>query len=422
MLTADTSLEDELVSHLVVDSGPLIRGCKVERIGEKIVTVPGVVSEIRDPAARQRLSVLPYELEQRNPTEASMKFVTEFAKLTGDIRSLSRVDMQVVALTYQLEVELNGSEHLRSAPSNDIKINQGFGDDNTTNLGFYIPKKFQGLSSGTTSRTSSVCEDQEIREPVFENVGLQGVLEGVDNLVIEEDGWTTVGGKFKPVETPVEEIDFEDYDIDSEEDEDEWITPSNIKEKRTEFLKHINVACISTDFAIQNMLLQIGLNVIGVDGMMIKYAKTYVLKCYGCFKICEDCTRQFCPKCGNRTLEKVAVTVDENGAKWYQKLSLKTRTTRGVRYSLPQHKGGRKGNADMPHITEDQPGKKFTLDTTVKQKVDVMSTDFVKSGSPFGMTKVDTRAFLCRPQAARRGNPNEVRRKTGNRKKKNNDH
>jgi len=413
--------EDELVSHLVVDSGPLIKGCKIERIGEKIVTVPGVVSEIRDPATRQRLSVLPYDLEQRSPTEASMKFVTEFAKLTGDIRSLSRVDMQVIALTYQLEVELNGSDHLRSAPSNDVKINQGFGDDNTTNLGFYIPKKFQGLSA-TTSRTTSLCESEE-KEPVFDNVGLQGVLEGVDNLGIEEDGWTTVGGgKSKPAGfTPIEE-DFEDYDIDSEEDEDEWITPSNIREKRTEFLKHINVACISTDFAIQNMLLQIGLNVIGVDGMMIKYAKTYVLKCYGCFKICEDCTRQFCPKCGNRTLEKVAVTVDENGAKWYQKLSLKTRTTRGVRYSLPQHKGGRIGNAAMPHITEDQPGKKFTLDTLVKQKVDVMSTDFVKSGSPFGMTKVDTRAFVCRPQAARRGNPNEVRRKTGNRKKKNNDH
>lgn len=42
--------------------------------------------------------------------------VVEFAKKTGDIRELSRTDLLVLALTYTLEVEANGSGHLRTEP------------------------------------------------------------------------------------------------------------------------------------------------------------------------------------------------------------------------------------------------------------------------------------------------------------------
>lgn len=40
----------------------------------------------------------------------------------------------VIALTYDLESSLNGTEHLRKSPVNTIKVNQGFGDDQITNL------------------------------------------------------------------------------------------------------------------------------------------------------------------------------------------------------------------------------------------------------------------------------------------------
>lgn len=46
--------------------------------------------------------------------------VTEFSKKTGDYPSLSATDIKVLALTYQLELEHVGSQHLRTQP--EIKV------------------------------------------------------------------------------------------------------------------------------------------------------------------------------------------------------------------------------------------------------------------------------------------------------------
>lgn len=43
-------------------------------------------------------------------------------------------------------------------------------------------------------------------------------------------------------------------------------------------------ACVTTDFSMQNVLMQMGLNVISVDGMLIRAAKQWVLRCMACFK------------------------------------------------------------------------------------------------------------------------------------------
>ena len=55
----------------------------------------------------------------------------------------------VIALTYDLETSLNGTEHLRKSPVNTIKVNQGFGDDKITNLaGKNLSVKFDSIKSG----------------------------------------------------------------------------------------------------------------------------------------------------------------------------------------------------------------------------------------------------------------------------------
>lgn len=46
--------------------------------------------------------------------------VTEFSKKTGDYPSLSATDIKVLALTYQLELEHVGSQHLRKEP--EVKV------------------------------------------------------------------------------------------------------------------------------------------------------------------------------------------------------------------------------------------------------------------------------------------------------------
>ena len=37
--------------------------------------------------------MLPIEIEERTPSDSSLKFVLDFAKQTGDIRSLSNTDL-----------------------------------------------------------------------------------------------------------------------------------------------------------------------------------------------------------------------------------------------------------------------------------------------------------------------------------------
>lgn len=42
--------------------------------------------------------------------------VIKFARATGDLQSLSNVDLKLIALTYSLEAQIHGSSHLRNAP------------------------------------------------------------------------------------------------------------------------------------------------------------------------------------------------------------------------------------------------------------------------------------------------------------------
>lgn len=87
------------------------------------------------------------------------------------------------------------------------------------------------------------------------------------------------------------------------------------KELDSDFLeqKSVIVACLTMDFAMQNILKQIGLNVVALDGKIIKQMQTYILRCYACYKTTSIMTKIFCPSCGNKTLKRVAITLNEEG-------------------------------------------------------------------------------------------------------------
>jgi RNA-binding protein NOB1 len=93
------------------------------------------------------------------------------------------------------------------------------------------------------------------------------------------------------------------YDDPSDEDdgEGEWITPDNVgyhKSKALDLLPSakgkgkgkakddevIGVGCMTADFAMQNVLLQMGLNLVSTDGKKIERVKTWTLRCHACFK------------------------------------------------------------------------------------------------------------------------------------------
>jgi len=90
---------------LVVDSGAIIKHSAFSTLHNaagSYYTVPAVLDEIRDAKAREHLDNLPFELQTRVPTPEAMKVMSDFSRLTGDYRSLSSVDMQVLALLYDL--------------------------------------------------------------------------------------------------------------------------------------------------------------------------------------------------------------------------------------------------------------------------------------------------------------------------------
>lgn len=118
---------------MVVDSGPIIKQDVRNLMGKATtyVTTPSVLREIRDSKARQHLehSVLPLlDLKVREPSDKAIQDVIAFAKQTGDYAGLSTVDLQVLALTLDLEREgnlTNGNtnlDHIRTTPKRKIGL------------------------------------------------------------------------------------------------------------------------------------------------------------------------------------------------------------------------------------------------------------------------------------------------------------
>jgi len=86
------------------------------------------------------------------------------------------------------------------------------------------------------------------------------------------------------------------YEDPSDEDdgEGEWITLANValhKSKTLQLIpaqgganRKVVTGCMTTDFAMQNVLMHMGLSLVGVDGKKIDKVKTWVLRCHACFK------------------------------------------------------------------------------------------------------------------------------------------
>src|SRR5204863_8948762 len=110
------------IHTIVLDSGPLIRNVPpistLLAQSHALLTTPDIISEIRDPDARNRIVTLyiPF-LTQRTPRPQSLKFVADFARQTGDMAVLSKRDLGVLALAYEVECERNGGDwRLRRVP------------------------------------------------------------------------------------------------------------------------------------------------------------------------------------------------------------------------------------------------------------------------------------------------------------------
>lgn len=428
-----------VVEHVVADAGAFLKKAQLQDIGKNIYTLKEVVNEIRDKQTRRSLAFLPYKLNFKEPFPEYVRFVTEFSKKTGDYPSLSATDIKVLALTYQLETENVGDSHLKKEP--EVKVNVcstlRHPEAPVDIAGFHLPSKKLSEKAGACQspappQSSTASESAEFNSFLFWRNPLPNIEADLLELLSAE----TVPSADSPGKESVElssgghgggsseggsSSNGESDEDDDDDDDGGWITPSNLKQVQLdvgngESPADVKVGCLTTDFAMQNVLIQIGLHVLSLNGMLIKHSRNYILRCHACFKTTTNMNKVFCPHCGNKTLKKIAVTINEDGnLQMHFSKNPKVLNPRGLRYSLPKPQGGK--HASNPLLVEDQQFPQQRLSRKARQKTDVFNPDYLAGGSPFAENDIYSRAANLQLRDAhtgggrRRTNPNAARKK-----------
>lgn len=261
-------------------------------------------------------------------TECVVFLVIQFAKKTGDYSVLSHADLCVLALTLALDTrekerkEKEEAERAEAAEASHVQ-------DASEN-------KEQSTAPTTEQQDESVHE-----EPNAPNDAPQDILAEEPPHLSSEDKHSDDDAEREPLDVvlePIADSANAPFSVDAKQDtstaaplfddpsdeddgEGEWITPDNVEMYKSRALElfptpdrseafttvsakkrqgrrrrkelneipdtaaeQIAVGCMTADFAMQNVLLQMNLNLVGVEGRRIDKVKTWVLRCHACFK------------------------------------------------------------------------------------------------------------------------------------------
>ncbi|KAL4958957.1 rRNA-binding endoribonuclease [Aspergillus stella-maris] len=394
------------VHTIVLDAGPILKNnpplSTLLATCEELVITPSVVSEIRDPDARQRVETmyLPF-LKQRSPSPKSVALLAEFARKTGDRAVLSRTDLEVLALAYEVECERNcGDWRLRSVPGQ---------------------KQVNGKPPAKLAEANAEKQPEEPTETEenTENSAVEKVAEELEATILDANKEESLAKASAETESQPQEAATEDDSTsqdtqneaepeneegeeDAESDGGEWITPSNLKKRQARDEnssasaapepKVMQVATMTTDFACQNVLLQMNLNLLSTTTLQrIKHLKSFIKRCHACFSTTKDMSKQFCPRCGGDTLTRVSCTTDANGQfKMHLKKNMQW-NNRGNVFSVPKPVhgsangkwkggGGKGGWGTQLILAEDQ--KEYTKASAeqgrqLRRERDLMDEDYL---------------------------------------------
>lgn len=455
------------VHTIVLDAGPILRNdpaiSTLLATCDELVTVPSVVAEIKDQNARSRFetSWLPF-LRLKTPSPGSVKVITDFARKTGDFAVLSKPDIHILALAYEIECQRNGGDwRLRRAPGQ-----KGMnGSPPKKQDGAICEPKLMGEGLGVQHRLPSTIPGTSAREETLRATILQGVIphcEGpsrqqpIDaemastadnmkklNLVSHDIQQNSLINNHKSESSPLgssaPETDQTNMlhhtntttDLSSPESSESegWITPSNIKQHQAKDMDSstepisesttMEVATITTDFAMQNILLQMNLHLLSPALQRVRNIKNYILRCHACFSTTKDMAKQFCPVCGKPTLTRVSCSTSQSG-----KFSIHLKKNmqwnhRGDRFSIPKPapgaangkvgsgKGGGKGGWGQELIlAEDQKEHLRAMNTQSRKKdLDLMDEDYLP-----GILTGDRRRSGGRPKIGGGRNVNSKKR------------
>uniref|UniRef100_A0A8C9Y0M5 NIN1 (RPN12) binding protein 1 homolog n=1 Tax=Sander lucioperca TaxID=283035 RepID=A0A8C9Y0M5_SANLU len=337
--------------------------------------------------------LLPYTLNFKEPHPEHIRTGDRVSKKTGDYPSLSATDIKVLALTYQLELEHVGYQHLKKEP--EIKVNiqttQRHPETPVNVAGFHFPAKVLNSKKNKPKQT----DRDEFNSFQFWREPLASIDDGLLDLLVSLS-WTQTPrrlgghgrGRRRGVDhaSNIQQVKMESGD---------WTAPADV-----------TVGCLTTDFAMQNVLIQMGLHVLSVNGMLIKEARNYILRCHAALsETTSNMSKVFCPHCGNKTLKKLAVTVTEDGPTHTHTHTLTNSSLWAFQHSLPLPRGGKHSN--NPQLVEDQSFPQQRLSRKARQKTDVFDPDYVAGGRAANLQIRDGQSGGGR----RRTNPNATHKK-----------
>jgi len=417
----DQPTPEKPVHTLVLDTGAIIKNepsvSTLLSKADQLITVPAIIAEIKDAVTRSRVETLlmPF-LTVRSPSPAAMQFVTDFARRTGDLAVLSKPDLQIIALTYELECErLGGDWRLRRAPGQK-GLNGPFPEG--------VVKGGTGVKTESEAKAEVESEQQTVPEVAKADEAETGAEKAEDVTETVEQPKAEAEGSATPITAEAQQGEIAQKDVtealaqtsisdntpteptqdapaneeDSDSDSEGWITPSNLKQKQAEDAapagadaypqKKMAVAVLTTDYAMQNVILQINLNLLSVQMMRIRHVRSTVLRCQACFLVCKEMNKQFCPRCGKPTLTRVSCSTTNTGE---FKIHLKKNfqyNSRGDRFSIPKAvhgasngkvKGGGKGGwGNGLILAEDQKEYERAITTEKRTKErNLMDEDYL---------------------------------------------
>ncbi|ORX43231.1 hypothetical protein BCR36DRAFT_336195 [Piromyces finnis] len=372
----------DTVVSLVLDSAPLIKRINLFSMAQKFYTIPEVIAEIRDKQAREQLENSLVDIQVKVPSEEALNAVIKFAKKTGDLATLSNTDLKVIALTWMLEKEAGNLENIRTEPiKSQVKYGKQKGNKKAQ-------KKEEKESANTEAKESTENKEGEDDLGVFnEQIDWENEFGNIEDKEFESDYEVDIDAdEDENMEKEEEKIEEEPKEEESkeeatssenkeeastsetkeeekkeEDDDDEgWITPDNINKYHAKHYgwntkkeaKTYDVACMTADFAMQNVLIQMNLKILSVDGMIIHRLKNWELRCHACYYSTTDMSKKFCPQCGHDTLIRTSVSIDKYGNKVYHLKKNFNYRVRGTKYSIPTFVGGQ--NANNIILSEDQ--------------------------------------------------------------------
>lgn len=225
--------------------------------------------------------------------------MTDFSKRTGDLEVMSKPDIHLLALTYELELERNGGDwRIRKDPGQK-GLN---GKPPTASTG-----KDEGVPVPVEEQVKQDDAEVDAPPPEETNDPSPDALLSAEHVSVEPSIVTPDGPSHSVdqdddhhVEAKLGDLSLDDPAIEQprqeedgtgmpedqgsdEDDSDGWITPSNLKAhqakdavvsgpKEAAIQETLQAALLTSDFAMQNVALRINLKC--VSARMIMYKRT----------------------------------------------------------------------------------------------------------------------------------------------------